>query len=101
MRVTQKSSKTQSDLEKKRRIARLSARIHGYGVEDRPYKSAVITSLAAARTICAHRVRDSRPAARRGERLTYMEMGEGMYVNVAYQIAVVLLPIRLPNVFGS
>ena len=33
----------------------MSARIHGYGVEDRPYKSAVITSLAAARGICAHR----------------------------------------------
>ena len=34
----------------------MSARIHGYGVEDRPYKSAVITSLAAARPFCAHRV---------------------------------------------
>ena len=40
---------------KKRKIVRLSARIHGYGVEDRPYKSAVITSLAAVRTSCAHR----------------------------------------------
>ena len=36
----------------------------------------------------AESIRDSRPAARRGERLTYMEMGEGIYVNVAYQIAV-------------
>ena len=36
----------------------------------------------------AQSARDSRPAVRREERLTYMEMGKEQYVNVAYQIAV-------------
>ena len=45
----------------------------------------------------AQSLRDSQLAARRGEGLTYMEMGEGMYVNVAYQIAVATTAIRLTS----
>ena len=36
----------------------------------------------------AQSTRDPRPAVRREEWLAYIEMGKGMYVNVAYQIAV-------------